>query len=122
DEITAAVQRHGREAAVRFAQVLAEALIQDNSNKHQPIFANTARVFVLALILYVWLFEPEESRNLVRVRDLLARGMPELVIDHRQDPFDLLLRQMEQAVGYDDGCGGQICAVIARGASVMKAG
>jgi len=121
DEITAAAARHGRQAAVRFAQTLAEALIQEQ-NSHQPIFAITARGFMHGLILYVWLFEPPERRNLIRVRELLTRGMPELVLDPKQDPFDLLLRQMEQAVGYDDECDGKICAVIARAAAVMRSG
>jgi type IV secretory pathway TraG/TraD family ATPase VirD4 len=121
DEITRAVKRHGRAAAVRFAQTLAEALIKDD-NKHQPVFATSARVFLLGLILYVWMFEPEERRNLVRVRELLTRGLPELVLDPEQDPFDVLLSVMEQSVEYDDECGGKIVAVIARAAGVMKAG
>lgn len=121
DEITRAAKRHGRQACVRFAQTLAEALIQED-NKTQPVFATSARVFMHGLILYVWLFEPEERRNLVRVRELITRGLPEMVLDPKQDPFDVLLSVMGQATGFDDGCEGKIVAVIARAAGVMKAG
>lgn len=121
EEITRAVRRHGRQAAVRFAQTLAEALIQED-NKNQPVFATSARAFLFGLILYVWLLEDEERKNLVRVRELLTRGMPEHVIDPKQDPFDVLLSLMEQSIAYDDGCDGRIVAVIARAASVMRSG
>ena len=121
-EIDRAVKRHGRQAAVRFALTLAEALIQED-NSNQPIFATTARTFVHGLLLYCWLIEPEERRNLVRVRELLTRGLPEHVIDPKQDPFDVLLSFMMQAPALkNDGCEGQITAVIARAASVMKSG
>jgi type IV secretory pathway TraG/TraD family ATPase VirD4 len=121
EEIDRAVKRHGRESAVRFAYTLAEALLKED-NSTQPVFANSARVFLHGLVLYVWLFEPEERRNLIRVRELLTRGLPERVIDPKQDPFDVLLSAMRQGVEFDDGCEGQIVAVIARAASVMKSG
>jgi type IV secretory pathway TraG/TraD family ATPase VirD4 len=122
EEITRAVARYGRMAAVRFGQTLAEALIREDNN-HQPIFANAARTFILGLILYVWLFEPAERRTLVRVRELLAKGLPEQVIDPKQDAFDVLLSFMMQAPTLiDDGCNGEITEVIARAASVMKSG
>lgn len=121
EEITRAAKRHGREAAVRFAQTLAEALIQ-NDNKHQRVFSDGARAYIHGLILYVWLFEPEELRNLVRVRELLTRGLTELVLDPRQDAFELLLSAMERAKDYDDGVGGKIVDVIARAASGLRAG
>lgn len=121
EELTRAAKRHGRKAVVRFALTLAEALIQETNN-HQPIFSQSARKFLHGLILFVWLFEPEERRNLCRVRELLARGFPERVLDPKQDPFDVLISVMEQCVRFDDGCDGLIVAVIARAAGLMRSG
>ncbi len=123
EEITRAAKRHGRASVVRFAQTLAEALIRED-NKCQPVFAISARGFMHGLCLYVWLFEPPERRNLIRVRELLARGMPELITDPaKQDGFDMLLKRMMQAPALmDNECDGQITAVIARAASLMKSG
>lgn len=121
-ELDAAAKRHGRQAVVRFAQTLAEALIRED-NSHQPVFANAARTFLHGLILYVWLFEPEERRNLVRVRELLTKGLPEMALDPKQDAFETLLSYMMQASALiDDECEGKITEVIARAASVMKGG
>ena len=121
DELTAAEKRHGRKAVVRFAGTLADALIQEN-NSNQPIFAQTARNFVHGLTLYVWAFEPKAQRHLIRLRELLTRGMPELALDPKQDTFDLLLRHMEDTVSLDDRADGAIVAVIARAASAMRSG
>ena len=121
-ELDRAEKRHGRQAVVRFGQTLAGALIQED-NSHQPVFSNSARTFVHGLLLYCWLIEPVERRNLVRMRELLTRGLPEQVIDPKQDPFDVLLSFMMQAASLqDDGCSGAITDVIARAASVMKSG
>jgi type IV secretory pathway TraG/TraD family ATPase VirD4 len=123
DEITRAVKRHGTEAAVRWAFVLAEALIREN-NPNQPIFTQGARQFLTGLILFVWLFEPPERRNLIRVYELAARGLPERVTDpEKQTPLDALGFVMTRAPKMvDDGCGGQITAVIANAAGVLKHG
>lgn len=122
DELTRCAVRHGRESVVRFALTLAEGLIREDNNQ-QPIFANAARNFIHGLILYVWLFEEEWSRNLVRLRDLLTRGLPDLVTKEDPDGFQALLTRMRQATSLkDDGCNGQITAVIARAASVMQSG
>jgi len=121
DELTAAAKRHGRQAVVRYGQTLAEGLVAE-LNASQPVFTKVAREFVGGVILFVWLFEPAATRNLVRVRELIARGMPELVVDPKQDAFGLFLRQMERSVDYDDECDGAITDVIARSAGAMRSG
>lgn len=120
-ELDRAAKRHGIKAVVRFARTLAEALVPID-NSLQPIFRQVAVDFVQACILYVWLFEPKESRNLIRVREIIATGMPELVIDPKQDSFAVALYTMRKCTAYDDGAGGAICAVIARGAAGMQSG
>ena len=122
EEIDAAVKRHGPQAAVRFSATLAEALIRED-NANQPIFANSARIIVQGVILYVWLFEPPERRNLLRVRELLTVGLPEHVIDPKQDQIMVLSSFMQQAPALkDDQCEGQITAMIARAGGLLKSG
>lgn len=123
DEITKAVARHGRQAAVRWALILADALIRDD-NPNQPIFAQGARRFLAGLILYVWLFEPPERRNLIRIFELASRGMPEQVRDREKEtPMGMLFLFMSRAPKMlDDGCDGQIMAVIANAPEALKSG
>jgi len=124
DELDRAVKRHkkhGRKVVVRYAKKIAEAVVPE-TNSTQPIFTRVAREFVCGVILYVWLFEPPKYRNMVRVRELIARGMPELVVERKQDAFDLFLRRMEDAVNYEDDCNGMITDVIARAAGSMRSG
>ena len=123
DEITGAAKRHGKQAAVRWSFVLAEALIRDD-NPDQPIFAQGGRRFLAGLILYVWLFEPPERRNLIRVYELASRGMPEQVRDREKEtPLGMLFLFMARAPKMlDDGCGGQITTVIANAPEALKSG
>lgn len=126
-ELTVAARRHGQAAVVPFAERLAYALIiQDSIN--QPVFANAARVFMKALILYVWLCE--DDKTLIRLRALLTQGMPDKVTD-KGDAFAALVEEMARLPAYqkagerngepfDDGCGGEICAAIANGTGAME--
>lgn len=92
DEITVAVARHGEDVAVRFARTIAEGLIREDNSK-QPYFTNTARTFLTGLILYVWRYE--ERKTIVRVRELLAGGLPEKA-QADESPFAVLLWEMSQ--------------------------
>jgi len=109
EEIDKAVERHGRDAAVRFADTLAQAIVK-NDDSHQPFFANAARTFIKGLILYVWACEEPERRNIVRVRELLTMGLVEKA-GPKDDPFGVLLYEMLQVEDFD--------GVIARAAGVM---
>jgi len=120
-ELDCAAKRHGRQSVVRFAMTLAQGLIVED-NSHQPIFSTAARTFIHGACLFVWRYEPTARRNLVRVRELLTRGLPDRVLDPKEDPFAALLRVMIESERDDDGCDGQISAVIARGAAVMQSG
>jgi hypothetical protein len=121
-EITVADLRHGRASVVAFAERLAQALIVQDSQS-QPVFANASRVFIKALLLYVWLVDDDKS--LARVRVLLTTGLPERVTDPREDPFERLLFEMSALPAryrdgrIDDGCNGEIYAAIAAGAGAM---
>jgi energy-coupling factor transporter ATP-binding protein EcfA2 len=120
DELTKADERHGRASVVSFAERLANALIVQDSQT-QPVFADTARVFMKVLILYVWLVE--DRKTLARVRELLTCGLPEKVEKDNEDPFERLLFEMSVlGLHFDDGCDGEICKVIAGGCGVMRMG
>lgn len=109
-ELDKAVERHGPDAAVRFAETLSEALIK-NDDSHQPFFANAARNFMTGLILFVWDCEMPERRTLVRVRELLTTGLVEKA-GPKENPFAVLLWEMSQKTEEFGG-------VIARAAGVM---
>ena len=116
-ELIAAAIRHGAAAVTSFAKLLAEALIVEDSTT-QPVFAKTARVIMKALILFVWLTEKEKA-SLVRVRQLLNRGLPELIESDDESGFGRLIFEMSALPAryadgdIDDGCGGAICNEIA---------
>ena len=100
EEITWAAERFGRQAAVRWAMMIAEALIRED-NSHQPVFADMARSYLQGLILYVWLVEPPEKRNLIRVRELITRGLPEKAKSPKEDPQRVLWWEMMQIDAFD---------------------
>jgi type IV secretory pathway TraG/TraD family ATPase VirD4 len=111
DEIDAAVARSGHDAAVDTAKTLAEALIRTVEHHNEWVY-NEARFFMTSLVLYVWLYEPPDRRNLVRLRELLTVGLRG-VADERYDPFDVLLYEMKQKTDFD--------GIVAKGAAMMEA-
>lgn len=130
-ELTRAAKRHGRGAVCAFATRLANALIVPDSG-HQSVFWQDARVFVRGVILYVWLLE--DSKTLMRMRELLTLGLPydknNPDDDPKREPLERLVRAMMalpqcQIEGtrhdhaFDDGCQGALCAVIAGAAGAM---
>jgi type IV secretory pathway TraG/TraD family ATPase VirD4 len=111
DEITRAVNRHGHDAAVRFAKTLAEALIRETEPQNAWVYQDGGN-FMTGLILYVWLYEPKERRHIVRVRELLTQGCVEAAKPD-EDPFKALLRVMKTKPDF----GG----IIAGAASIIEA-
>jgi hypothetical protein len=110
EDIDAAVARHGRDAAVRFADTLAEALIKTTEGVNEWVYTE-ARAFMRGLILYVWAYETPENRHIVRVRDLLTLGLPEKARPE-DDLFDVLLAEMRFKEDFE--------GVIAKAASTME--
>ncbi|BDC53210.1 hypothetical protein F183_A55250 (plasmid) [Bryobacterales bacterium F-183] len=120
-ELNMAARRHGKAAVFAYAKTLAEALVVQDS-KTQPVFADTARVMMTVLILYVWLFD--KKKTLGRVRELLTRGMPEAV-EGDESPFQAMLFELRdlparyKAGEIDDGANGALCAAIANNAGLV---
>jgi type IV secretory pathway TraG/TraD family ATPase VirD4/AAA+ superfamily predicted ATPase len=120
DEL-AAVAEHDVDRPVSYAGKIAEALVKPLSLK-DPYWDNAAQTFLRGLILYVFVYEPEENRNLPRMRELIVDGD---VAGHRAavkkgtikpddvTPFDTLLEKMKTARD------GPIGAVIAASAAAI---
>ena len=102
------VKEHGKDAAVGFAQTMAEALIKGSEGQNAWV-QKDARAFLKGLILYVGFHERPENRNLVRLRRLLANGLSD---SDDEDPFEALLERMQ---GIDDFGG-----AISNAAGVMS--
>lgn len=110
DELSQAELREGPEVVVLYAFIIAEGLIkQDDHSK--PYFAETARLFIVGLVLHIYTTEPTYNRNLVRLRTLLNTGYPEAAAQG----FDFLLDSMMANTRYD----GVICNAAA---TLMNAG
>ena len=102
DELHQIEDREGPEAVPEMAAKMAEALIQQDSNT-QPVFANAAREFVKALILHVYTTEDHENQTLMRVRELLTRGVQDAATQGPKaplTPIQRLVMLMDQNTRY----------------------
>lgn len=77
---------------VTYAMKMADGLIV-NYGRENPFWPNAAKDFLIALIIFVFLTEPPERRNLVRLYDLLCNGLPEKTPKGRS-PFGMMLYEM----------------------------
>ena len=105
---------------------LAHALITQDS-QYQPVFCNNARIIWDHLQLLTWL--TQEEKSLLRCRQILTRGMPELIRDPKtEDAFSCLAKFMADLPAryargeIDDGAGGAICNAIANAARLIGDG
>jgi type IV secretory pathway TraG/TraD family ATPase VirD4 len=92
----ARVAEYDPDRPVSYAGTIAKALVKVEGR--DPYFDNAAKTLLRGLILYVFVTEPPERRNLVRVRQLIMGGAVE-EHERRQLPddvtaFDVLLEQM----------------------------
>ena len=74
DDIKAAMQREGEDAAVKWAVRVAEALIVTPSGSKTPYFTDTSRGFVASLILHILSFHEEKDHHLAFMRELIVHG------------------------------------------------
>jgi type IV secretory pathway TraG/TraD family ATPase VirD4 len=117
-EFDAVVERTGNRASVAaLAKVAGEAMVlQENLN--QPTFDNGGRDFWVALLVYVWLTASQENQTLVSARHLLCCGIP--TTNPKETPMDRLLFEMTDIVHTDDGAGGLLNQLVARGAATLR--
>ncbi len=114
DEL-AAVAEEDDEIPVTYAGKIAEALVKNVSEK-EPYWDNASKTLIRGLVLYIFVHESPEKRNLPRLRQLLLEGDVEaynaavaggVIKADSLTPFDVLLEKMKAA---RDGLYGQVIA------------
>ncbi len=111
EEVWAAMEREGPQAAVRMAMKCAASLIITPAGDRTPFFPNSARAFAVSVLLFMLRYFPPERQNLVVFRALINRGLDGQTSD-RQEAMDFLLYTMVEC----DDFGG----AIANGAAALK--
>lgn len=111
DEVHAAMEREGPQAAVRITIKGSESLVIPPAGDRSPFFPNSARGFAVSLLLFILRYFPREKQNLITFRGLLNRGLDGETSD-KQEAFEFLLFTMSQC----DDFGG----VIANGAAALR--
>lgn len=117
DCIKAAVVRDGQQAAVLWAMRIAQALIITPSGSRTPYFTDTARGFLVGVILHVISAHPEEDHNLPYIRHLLVNGYR--IYDETtgeeetrgDEAQQLLLRSMRDNPAFDGAIAGAAAAM-----------
>ena len=94
DEIEAAIERFGIDAAPRLFLKLAEATILKEPNE-KSFFPDTARDLWAGIVGYVYVTQPKECRNLVTARNFLMEGLCPEEFDNPEDAFLFLLSEMQ---------------------------
>ncbi len=74
DDLEAAMQREGTNAAVKWATRIAAALIITPSGSRTPYFTDMARAFVTSLILHILTAHEESCHTLGYMRELIVHG------------------------------------------------
>ena len=99
---------------------IAEAMIVTPTGSRTPFFSDTARGFVVGVILHVISFHEEDDHNLPFVRDLIVRGYQ--VFDDNgvemtkgREAHDLLLRKMQRNTAYSGAISGAAAAITSAG-------
>ena len=119
DCIKDAVKRDGEQAAALWAVRIANALVVTPPGARQPFFADTARGFVVGIILHILTAHPEEEHNLPFMRDLIVGGYRVVGADGQettpQEAHALLLRMMLNNPAFDGAIHGAAAAMDSAG-------
>ena len=102
EEIERAIEREGKEGAVKYAEKISEGLVRIEGK--QPFFPRAARKFLTGLILHVLTKEPKKKRNMLRVYELANMGYRDELEELRDDGksvtssqgFNFLLQEMSK--------------------------
>jgi len=116
DCLKEAMKRDGSEAAVLWAMRIAQALIVTPVGSKSPYFTDTARGFLVGLILHVISYHDKYEHNLPFIRDLIVHGYQ--VYCGNDDPIstdkkahELLLWQMTRNPAFDGAIAGAAAAM-----------
>jgi len=103
----ASLAMENQDAVVSFAGKIADALVRPMGSV-DSYFDNAARTLIRGLVLYIFVHEPKEKRNLVRLRELLMEGdvvaYDAAVREQRfkrgdMTPFEFMLERMQEVRG-----------------------
>lgn len=115
DCISEAVKRDGEQAAVLWAIRIAHALVVTPPGARTPFFSDTARGFLVGVILHVFTTHPENEHNLPFVRDLIVNGYRVVGADGKEttpeEAHALLLRMMLNNPAFDGAIQGAAAAM-----------
>jgi len=120
DCIKAAMERHKPDVAVLWAMRVAQALIVTPGGSRTPFFTDTARGFLVGLILHVMSTHPEKEHNLPDIRDLIVHGY-RVYDDAGQEmttgdeAHQLLFRAMLNNPAYEGAIAGTAAAMTSAG-------
>jgi type IV secretory pathway TraG/TraD family ATPase VirD4 len=111
------MERDGKQAAVLWAMRIAQALVITPSGSRTPYFSDTARGFLVGVILHVISHHPEDEHNLPYIRSLLVNGYR--VFDPQtgkeettpEEAQQLLLRAMLNNPAFDGAIAGAAAAL-----------
>ncbi len=117
DCIKEAIDRDGPKAAVLWAIRIAQALIITPSASRTPYFTDTARGYLVGVLLHVLSCHPEDEHNLPYIRKLLANGYR--IYDEKtgkeetttEEAHQLLLRAMLNNTAFDGAVTGAAAAM-----------
>lgn len=114
DEIKAAENRQGADAAVTMVEKICEALIVSKPTERDPFFTSSARGLYSSVFLHVRTTYPEACHNPCFVYQLICRGCWEKTADP-EAAFDLLLNDMLNNKAYDGAIANRASAVADAG-------
>lgn len=117
DCIKEAMERDGLKAAVLWAIRIAQALIITPSASRTPYFTDTARGYLVGVLLHILSYHPEEEHNLPYTRKLLANGYR--IYDEKtgkeetttEEAHQLLIRAMLNNTAFDGAVAGAAAAM-----------
>ncbi len=118
DCIKVAIKLEGLQAAVLWAMRIAQAMIITPSGSRTPYFSDTARGFLVGVILHVLSDHPEEEHNLPYIRNLLINGYR--IFDKEtgkeetttEEAHQLLFRAMLNNPAFEGAIGGAAAAMV----------
>ncbi len=124
DDIKAAILREGGSAAIKWATRVAQALVVTPAGSRQPYFTDTARGFLVGLILHVLSMHEETEHHLGYARELIVHGYrvygEDGALDSSpEDSRELLFKMMRENPAFDGAVAGGVAALISTGKETM---
>lgn len=119
------VFQHGGESiAIQWAYRIAQAFIETPPNSKQPFFTDTARGYMVGLILFVYVTYPKDEQHLGTVRDLIVCGMRVFNPDgreetSREEAFALLHKMMMETTRFSSAIAGAASPFINAGKEAL---